>query len=215
MAGRIVSLREEKHLTLLHFLHDHHQRRLVVAIDSRDGRPHDLFAEPDWDRTLVHLYSFSKAFRLTGHRVGALVAAQGLIAQGERMLDTVTICPAQIGQHAALWGLRNLGPWLAGERATILDRRAAIAEGFATLAARGWKLLGLGAYFAYVEHPLAMPSDILARRLATEAGVLLLPATMFTPPGDAAAARQLRIAFANIDRAGIKALFGRLETLPF
>jgi aspartate/methionine/tyrosine aminotransferase len=183
--------------------------------DSRSGRPHDLFAEPDWDRTLVHLYSFSKAFRLTGHRVGALVAAPALIAQAERMLDTVTICPAQIGQHAALWGLRNLGPWLAGERATILDRRAAIAEGFATLANRGWKLPGLGAYFAYVEHPFAMPSDILARRLATEAGVLLLPATMFTPPGDATAARQLRIAFANIDRAGIKALFGRLETLPF
>ena len=42
---------------------------------SRDGRPHDLFADPSWRDWLVHLYSFSKAFRLTGHRTGALVAS--------------------------------------------------------------------------------------------------------------------------------------------
>ena len=39
--------------------------------DSRTGRPHDLFADPDWADTLIQLYSFSKAYRLTGHRVGA------------------------------------------------------------------------------------------------------------------------------------------------
>ena len=44
----------------------------------------------------------------------------------EKFLDTVAICPGQIGQHAALWGMRNLGQWLAGERDEILARRAAI-----------------------------------------------------------------------------------------
>ncbi|MDE0392883.1 MAG: aminotransferase class I/II-fold pyridoxal phosphate-dependent enzyme, partial [Rhodospirillales bacterium] len=38
------------------------------------GPPHGLFARPDWDETLVHLYSFSKVYSLTGYRVGALVA---------------------------------------------------------------------------------------------------------------------------------------------
>ena len=38
--------------------------------DSRAGAPHDLFNDPDWSGTLIHLYSFSKAYRLTGHRVG-------------------------------------------------------------------------------------------------------------------------------------------------
>jgi aspartate/methionine/tyrosine aminotransferase len=69
----------------------------------------------------------------------------------EKVLDTVTICPNQLGQRAALWGMRNLGQWLAGERAEILDRRAAVEEGFARLP--GWRLLGCGAYFAYAEHP--------------------------------------------------------------
>ena len=183
--------------------------------DARSGAVHDLFTDPAWPDTLIDLYSFSKAYRLTGHRVGALIASTDLLQEVEKFIDSVTICPNQIGQHAALWGMRNLGQWLAGERDEILDRRAAITEGFPRLAAKGWKLLGLGAYFAYVEHPFAIGSDELARRLVSEAGVLLLPATMFVPEGDPAGQRQLRIAFANLDRAGIGTMFDRLEPLSF
>ena len=178
--------------------------------DSRSGAPHDLFADPDWADTLIHLYSFSKAYRLTGHRVGALVADTAFLAEVEKFLDTVAICPNQIGQHAALWGMRNLGQWLAGERAEILDRRAAIEEGFPTLASEGWALMGVGAYFA---HPFALSSDQLA--LVREAGVLLLPGTMFMPRDDTAGQRQVRIAFANLDRDGIGTLFTRLRGLSF
>jgi aspartate/methionine/tyrosine aminotransferase len=107
--------------------------------------------------------------------------------------------------------MEHLGQWLAGERAEILDRRAAIAEGFPRLAARGWELAGLGAYFAYVRHPFSQPADAVARALVTQAGVLLLPGTMFTPAGDTSGQRHLRIAFANIDRAGVGRLLDRLD----
>jgi aspartate/methionine/tyrosine aminotransferase len=176
--------------------------------DSRAGAPHDLFGDEDWADGFVHLYSFSKAYRLTGHRVGAMVADAARLAQVEKVLDTVTICPNQLGQRAALWGMRNLGQWLAGERAEILDRRAAVEDGFARLP--GWKLLGCGAYFAYAEHPFEAPSDVVAKRLVHEAGVLMLPGTMFTPEGSAEGKRQMRIAFANVDRAGIGRLVDRL-----
>lgn len=179
--------------------------------DSRPNPPHRLFARDDWAGTLIHLYSFSKAYRLTGHRVGALVANPARLAEVEKFLDTVTICPAQLGQHAALWGMQNLGQWLAGERAETLARRAAIEEGFARLA--GWRLLGAGAYFAYVEHPFAEDSSALCRRMVTDIGVLALPGTMFTPEDDPAGARQIRIAFANLDIAGIGVLFERLMLL--
>jgi aspartate/methionine/tyrosine aminotransferase len=179
--------------------------------DARAGAPHDLFADPDWAEVLIHLYSFSKAYRLTGHRVGALVADRRRLAEVEKVLDTVTICPNQLGQRAALWGMRNLGQWLAGERAEILDRRAAVEEGFARLP--GWRLLGTGAYFAYAEHPFDAPSDVVARRLVHEAGVLMLPGTMFTPEGSPEGARQMRIAFANVDRAGIGRLVDRLAAV--
>jgi aspartate/methionine/tyrosine aminotransferase len=176
--------------------------------DSRPGRPHDLFADPDWDDVLIQLYSFSKAYRLTGHRVGAIAAAPARLAEVEKFLDTVAICPGQLGQIAALWGMQNLGQWLAGERAEILDRRAAMVEGFARLP--GWRLGGCGAYFAWAEHPFDMPSDRLARALLAQQGVLLLPGTMFMPEGDPAGARAVRIAFANADRAGLGRLFDRL-----
>ncbi|SDI04879.1 aminotransferase [Lutimaribacter saemankumensis] len=177
---------------------------------SRSGAPHDLFTDPDWSDTLIQLYSFSKSYRLTGHRVGAMIAHPDRLAQAEKFLDTVAICAPQLGQRAALWGMRNLGQWLAGERAEILDRRAAIEEGLPQLMERGWHLMGVGAYFAYFQHPFDIASDRLAQRLVQEAGVLALPGTMFMPEGDAGGARQMRIAFANVDREGIARLYDRL-----
>ena len=183
--------------------------------DSRNSfesssSPHDLFTT-DWDDTLIQLYSFSKAYRLTGHRVGAITASTARLAQIEKFLDTVAICPSQLGQIGALWGMRNLSQWLAGERAEILSRRAAMTKGFAALP--NWTLLGCGAYFAYVEHPYPIASDALCKRLVTEAGLLMLPGTMFQPADDAAGPRQIRIAFANVDATGIAELFARLKAV--
>jgi aspartate/methionine/tyrosine aminotransferase len=163
---------------------------------------------PDWADTLIQLYSFSKAYRLTGHRVGAVVASRQRLAEVEKFLDTVAICPSQLGQIGALWGMRNLGQWLAGERDEILARRKAMVEGFKSLP--GWKLLGCGAYFAYVEHPFDMASDALCKRLVTGASLLMLPGTMFQPEGSAAGRRQIRIAFANVDAKGIAEVIRRL-----
>lgn len=177
---------------------------------SQTGAPHDLFTDPSWADTLVQLYSFSKSYRLTGHRVGAMVAHPDVLEQAERFLDTVAICAPQLGQRAALWGMRNLGDWLAGERLEILDRRAAIEDGVKKITDLGWQLLVTGAYFAYFEHPFDLPSDILAQRLVREVGILALPGTMFMPEGDKNGQRQMRIAFANIDRAAISLLYERL-----
>ena len=181
--------------------------------DSRPGPVHTLFSQDGWQDTLIQLYSFSKAYRLTGHRVGAIVTSADRLLEVEKYMDTVQICASQIGQRAALWGMQNLSQWLAGERAEILARRAAIENGFSRL--KDWKLLGLGGFFAYVEHPFSVDAETAARRIVQDAGVLLLPGTMFRPAGDPRGAREFRIAFANIDSAEIATLFGRLEKLAF
>ncbi len=178
---------------------------------SHKGAPHDLFTDPDWPDTLIQLYSFSKAFRLTGHRVGAMVAGTARLAEVEKYLDTVTICPNQLGQRAALWGMQNLGDWLAGERLEILSRRDAMITGFPRL--QGWTLLAAGAYFAYAEHPFDENATDLARRMVTQAAVLALPGTMFMPETSNKGRHQMRFAFANIDSAGITTLFDRLAEL--
>ena len=177
---------------------------------SKIGAPHELFKQTDWDKTLIQLYSFSKAYRLTGHRVGAVVTNKVRMAEIEKFLDTVSVCPNQLGQKAALWGLQNLSVWLANERLEILARRSAIIEHFPILADHGWQLLGVGAYFAYLKHPYAIASDQLAKKFVDEASILTLPGTMFVPAGDESGKSQIRIAFANINLDDIKALFNRI-----
>ena len=73
-----------------------------------------------------------------------------------------------------------------------------------------WKLLGCGAYFAYVEHPFAMASDTLCKQLVRDASLLMLPGTMFQPAGATEGRRQIRIAFANVDATGIAEVIRRL-----
>lgn len=178
---------------------------------SDPARPHGLFTDPDWRDTLLHLYSFSKSFRLTGHRTGALIASPARLAEAEKILDTVTICPPQLGQKSALWGLRNLTDWLAAERGEILHRRAAAYAALSSLP--GWRVLGCGAYFAYVEHPHPLPSDELCPLLVRDLSLLTLPGTMFAPEGDGRAKRQLRLAFANVNAEGLGVLGERLAGL--
>ncbi|MEM6727625.1 MAG: aminotransferase class I/II-fold pyridoxal phosphate-dependent enzyme, partial [Pseudomonadota bacterium] len=187
---------------------------LIIDETYRDfltapGAPHALFQDDGWPDTLIHLYSFSKAYRLTGHRIGAVVTSEARLAEIEKYLDTVTVCPTQLGQKAALWGMENLDQWLAGERDEILARRDAILTHFPRLASKGWELLGAGAYFAYVRFPFPIRSDIFAQKLVEKAHVLCLPGTMFEPAGHGE--RELRIAYANIDADGIATLFDRLE----
>jgi len=180
---------------------------------SRSGAPHGLFTRDDWRDHLIHLYSFSKVYHLTGHRVGAMVTGAKRLAEAEKFLDTVTICPSRLGQFAALWGLNNLDQWIAAERDEILARRTALQSAFATHVP-DWNILGAGAYFAYVAPPFDMTSDRLARRLVEEQSVLTLPGTMFAPSisegRDWGGERQLRIAFANADAKGLGALAKRL-----
>ena len=51
------------------------------------------------------------------------------------------------------------------------------------------------------------------RILDFEKVMLCLPGTMFRPADDPAGAAELRIAFANLDAAGIGTLFDRLAAL--
>ena len=178
--------------------------------DSRSAAPHSLFANNGWDSTFIHLYSFSKAYRLTGHRVGAMIAAEKILAEAEKFLDTVSICPNQLGQRAALYGLRHLGPWLAEERREILRRKTAMTREFESLP--GWHLKGCGAYFAYAEHPFDEESESVVRRMLAEIGILALPGSMFVPPSLSRSGRKpIRFAFANSDVDGIREMFERLK----
>ncbi|HSK41327.1 MAG TPA: aminotransferase [Arenibaculum sp.] len=170
-----------------------------------DARPHDLFDDPDWPRTVIQVYSFSKVFALTGYRVGSLIAGEHVVEAVEKALDTIAICAPHIGQEAALIGLTELGGWVAGNARVMRGRAEAFRSGLG--AAQGYRLISLGAYFAFVEHPFAdEPAFGVARRLADSHNLLTLPGPRFGPGLD----RSLRLAFANVDASLVPAVLARL-----
>ena len=177
-----------------------------------ENPPHDIFLKPNWSNNFMLLYSFSKVFRLTGHRVGAVVTSTKRMQEIEKFLDTSTICPNQIGQHAALFGLKKLSYWVQEQRLDLLKRRESLERGFEDLESDGWVLRGLGAYFAYLEYPFTISSRELSKRLLEEKGVLTVPGALFSNKTEAAANRFLRVAFANISLDDIQILFQRLKS---
>lgn len=187
----------------IRFLLDETYRDFPVRMDA----PHALFQRPDWGRTLVHLYSFSKVFSLAGYRVGAIVADPALLAQAVKVLDCLAICAPHIGQKAAVYGLEHLSGWVADRREDIAARVAAFREAMGD-GRTGYGIASIGAYFAFVRHPFAgRPAVEVARELADRHNILCLPGPMFGPGQDA----YLRFAFANVDAAMMPEIARRLS----
>src|SRR5262249_8428289 len=106
--------------------------------------PPGLFAVPGWADTLVHLYSFSKVYCLTGYRVGAAICGAPLAAELAKAMDCVAICAPRIGQEAALYGIRQFGAWRAEKRRLMGERLAALTRAL-TRNDTGYELVSAGA----------------------------------------------------------------------
>lgn len=170
--------------------------------------PHDLLRDPDWRDGMVHLYSFSKAYCVAGHRVGAIACGPRVRTELDKVLDTMQICPPRGPLPGLTWAIDNLHDWKAGNRAVIAERARVFREGVGQLA--DWRIDALGTYFAYIRIP-ERERDALAagEALATECGLLSLAGPFFGPGQD----RHLRLAFANVDLEAIKQVPGRLRAL--
>ena len=182
---------------------------LVLDETYRDflpgGAPHGLFADPAWGEVLVHLYSFSKAYCVPGHRVGAIAAGGAVMAELEKAFDTLQICPPRPAQSALAWAIPALAEWRAGNRALMAGR----AESFRRFVAQlpGWRLDAIGTYFAYLRLPGAAPEATRAAEiLAAEQGLMTLPGPFFGP----GQGRHLRLAFANAAEEVLAQVPGRL-----
>jgi aspartate/methionine/tyrosine aminotransferase len=170
--------------------------------------PHRLFSDPDWGDVLVHLYSFSKAYCVPGHRVGAVVAGAGFRAELAKALDTFQICPPRAPQMALAWAVEALRDWRAGNRAIMQDRADTFRRAVSQL--EGWRLDALGGYFAYLRLPEGTPDAVAsAERLAAARGLMCLPGPFFGPGQE----RHLRLAFANAELAQIEGVPARLAGL--
>lgn len=189
-----------------------HGIALILDETYKDFRPgdepaHQLFQDPDWPETLIQLYSFSKVFCLTGYRVGSLIAGRRVMESVEKAMDCIAICAPAIGQEAALFGLSELDDWRRGNTALMGERVQAFRTGFERV--EGFRLISLGAYFAYVQHPFPdRTAAAVACDLAEQHNLLTLPGSMFGEGQE----RFLRLAFANVPAGTVPAIVERLST---
>lgn len=184
--------------------------RLVLDETYRDflpegpDRPHEVLAG-DWRGHVLQLYSFSKAYAIPGHRLGAVLADRAAMEGVGKILDNFQICASRPGQIALAWGIEALRGWREGNRRDINGRAAAFRTALSAVSA--WRIESVGAYFGYVRHPFARRSGReVAERLAVERGVLALPGEFFGPGQGG----HLRIAVANVGEAEIAGLGERL-----
>ena len=200
---------------LLAFYHLCERRGLALILDetykdfrpeSDSAAPHGLFREGGWREVLIQLYSFSKAYSLTGYRVGSLVAGGRVIEAVSKIADTITICPPHIGQLAALYGLEHLRDWREEKRVRTLGLIESLDRAFRDHAPP-YRLVSRGAFFAYLRHPFAGRSSVeVAKALAQTQGVLVLPGEFF----GASQQDYLRVAFANASAEQLKEMARRL-----
>ena len=143
---------------------------------------------------------------MTGYRVGSFIAVQGFLAEIEKILDCLHICPPHVSQRAALFGLTSLDGWKRDKTSRMRDRLAALRKAFGRAGLR-YDLISSGALFAYVRHPFAgQTAKQVAMRLAGEHDLLVLPGSMFGPGQE----DYLRVAFANAEVSDMELLVDRL-----
>ncbi len=197
-----------------------HDLALIIDETYRNFRtvtdpPHRLFAEPDWDDTVISLHSFSKDLAIPGYRVGAIVSSEAFKVEVLKFVDCVQICAPRIGQEATAIGLNQARDW----RQEQVDRINLALDHFTQVMARqpgAFSLASAGAYFGWVRHPFTidgpfepLPTDEVIRRLILDHGIVAIPGTAFTPSDEG----WIRFSYANLEPAEIDEFAQRLDRM--
>lgn len=173
---------------------DETYRDFVEGESGQRGLPHRLFEEPDWRSTLVSLGSFSKGYRIPGHRLGSIIASPELLQHITTICDCMQICPPRPPQIALTPLLPSLRPDLFAASSQLSHRRHLFET--TVNAIPGWEVISSGGFFAYVQFPedyiyassilglkrKKLGSEDVARVLALRCGVVTLPGSFFMPP---------------------------------
>lgn len=163
-----------------------------------------LLALADAEDRVIGANSFSKAWRMTGWRLGWIVAPPGLEADIGKLLEYNTSCAPDFVQAGAVAALEFGEGGIQALRADLIAACDQVSQGLAKLPGidstrpEG----GLYAFFRIRGHG---DSVATAKRLIAEAGLGLAPGAAFGPEGEG----WLRWCFAT-DPASIEAGLDRL-----
>lgn len=192
--GAVLTLADLAYIADLAREHD-----LVVLSDEiygriqYEGEHHSIRAlEGMAERTIV-LDGFSKAYAMTGWRLGYGILPAALVPAFERLMINTVSCTASFAQVAAVEALTGPQDAVARMVAEFRQRRELIVDGLRALP--GVRVdRPAGAFYAFPDvSATGLSGADLAERLLTEAGVSVLAGTAF---GELASAH-VRVSYAT------------------
>ncbi|PSP97044.1 aspartate aminotransferase [Halobacteriales archaeon QS_5_70_17] len=130
------------------------------------------------DRT-VTLNGFSKAYSMTGWRLGYIAAPEDLIDQAGKLQSHSVTCATHFVQHAGVTALRECDEFVAEMRDEFAERREMLADLFGD---HGVDVpLGDGAFYMMV--PVDEDDQAWCENAIEEAHVAMVPGSAFGAPG--------------------------------
>jgi aspartate aminotransferase len=155
--------------------------RLVYADGMQTAPSFLTLAEPG-DRLIV-INSFSKAWSMTGWRLGWMVVPLALQADLGALLEYNTSCVPEFVQRAGVIALEQGEPYVAQLRAQLANTKANL---FAALSALPRLQIpeADGAMYLFLRVAGEADSVRLAKRMIEEAGLGLAPGRAFGPEGE-------------------------------
>jgi aminotransferase len=133
---------------------------------------------------VMRVMSFSKDFSLTGWRVGYLQADSARIASMVALHDSLINCAPVASQYAAIAALDNFDRVIRTNKLLYGANRREMAEALSHLSDYLEFTVPSGGYFFFPRLKQVQDSGVIARKLAMEAGVVVVPGEAFGPGGE-------------------------------
>jgi len=133
----------------------------------------------------ISLGVMSKSFGMAGLRIGWLAMMDDeLLQRVGAFKDYTTICNSAPSEVLAIAALRAREPLLQRNRAIVAENLALLDAFFERNAERVEWIRPASGMVGFPRLRSSGPIDVLAEELAREAGVLILPGSLFDYPGD-------------------------------
>lgn len=148
------------------------------------GRKHCSIAEIDgmWERT-IYVSGFSKAFAMTGWRLGYLCAPQPLASQMLKIHQYAIMCAPTMSQYAAVAALTECDNEVKKMTDEYNVRRRILVEGFNRIGLTCFEPEGAFYVFPCIKST-GMTSEEFCERLLEEEKVAVVPGNAFGESGE-------------------------------
>ena len=161
---------------------------LVVLTDeiyselNYDGKHISIASLPGMKERTIFLHGFSKAFAMTGWRVGYVCAPAAMTAAMMRIHQYSIMCAPTVAQEAALEALKNGGNAMLEMKESYRSRRDFFVRGLNDAGLQC--LLPHGAFYAFASvKNTGLSSEEFAEKLLRAEHVAVVPGEAFGPGG--------------------------------